>query len=64
MDSEGQGIINELVSGLSLEQSEELLILLKQVLNGAIGDVFIVSFAILILSLVMSALLNQKGLTR
>ena len=64
VDSEGQGIINELVSGLSLEQSEELLILLKQVLNGAIGDVFIVSFAILILSLGMSALLNQKGFTR
>ena len=64
VDSEGQGIINELVSGLSLEQSEELLILLKQVLNGAIGDVFIVSFAILILSLGMSVLLNQKGFTR
>ncbi|GIS64487.1 MAG: hypothetical protein CM1200mP3_07350 [Chloroflexota bacterium] len=57
-------IFNELVSGLSLEQSEELLILLKQVLNGAIGDVFIVSFAILILSLGMSVLLNQKGFTR
>ena len=64
VDSESQGILAELVSGLSFEQTEELFILLKQALNGAIGDVFIVSFAILILSLGISMLLNQKGFTR
>ncbi|MCL0105220.1 hypothetical protein M1N90_00480 [Dehalococcoidia bacterium] len=64
VDSESQGILTELVSGLSFEQTEELLILLKQALNGAIGDVFIVSFAILILSLGISVLLNQNGFTR
>ena len=64
VDAESQGILTELVSGLSFEQTEELFILLKQALNGAIGDVFIVSFAILILSLVISVLLNQKGFTR
>ena len=64
VDSESQGILAELVSGLSFEQTEELFILLKQALNGAIGDVFIVSFAILILSLAISMLLNQKGFTR
>ena len=64
VDSESQGILAELVSGLNFEQTEELFILLKQALNGAIGDVFIVSFAILILSLGISMLLNQKGFTR
>ena len=64
VDSQSQGILAELVSGLSFEQTEELFILLKQALNGAIGDVFIVSFAILILSLGISMLLNQKGFTR
>ena len=64
VDAESQGILTELVSGLSFEQTEKPFILLKRALNGAIGDVFIVSFAILILSLVISVLLYQKGFTR
>ena len=64
VDSESQEILIELVSGLSLEQVDELLVLLKQVLNGAIGDVFIVSFVILISSLGISVLLNKNGFTR
>ena len=64
VDSESQNIITELASGLSFEQVEELLNLLKKVLNGAIGDVFIVTLVVLILSLGISVALNQKGFVR